>query len=323
MKIGFFAPQTGRDASRSEIARACDVAEQGGADSLWSVDHIAIPYGFKAEYPYASHQFGTGADDPIEWWDCLSVLAYLAARTEHIALGTGVLILPYRHPLATAKAVATIDALSDGRVLLGVGVGWMADEFGALQLEYFRERGRVMDEQIEILRRAWTQDRVSFSGEFYRFPEVSVTPKPARSGGPPILIGGNSPAALRRAVRHGNGWHGIMLVPEEVRDYKAKLHRIAAEHGRVDEVPVTLLMALRLTRDASLYRSLDHPSRQAALVGTPEQLVDQLLAYRDAGVEHIQLSASADRSFGTMSPVDTMEFILHNVWPALSGAPTS
>jgi probable F420-dependent oxidoreductase len=320
MRIGFFAPHTGRGVSRSELARACDVAEDGGADSLWAVDHIAIPYGFKAEYPYAAHQFGSGPDEPLEWWDCLTVLTYLAARTERVLLGTGVVILPYRHPLATAKTLATIDALSEGRVLFGVGVGWMKDEFAALQLDYFHQRGRVMDEQIEILRRAWTQDRVNYAGEFYEFPDVSVTPKPARPGGPPILVGGNSPAALRRAVRLGDGWHGLMLLPDEVRTHTAELARIAAEEGHAGEMPVTLLMGLRLTRDDSIYPALDHEHRQAALLGTPEQLIEQLIAYRDAGVEHIQLAASADDTFGDLTQVDTMDFVLREVWPAVTGA---
>lgn len=317
MRIGFFAPHTGRGVTRSELARACDVAEEGGADSLWAVDHIAIPYGFKAEYPYAAHQFGSGPDEPLEWWDCLTVLTYLAARAERIMLGTGVFILPYRHPLATAKTLATIDALSAGRVLFGVGVGWMEDEFTALQLDTFHQRGRVMDEQIEIIRLAWTQDRVTYSGEFYEFPDVSVTPKPARPGGPPILVGGNSAAALRRAVRHGDGWHGLMLLPDEVRSHKAELARIAAQDGRTDEVPVTLLMGLRLTRDPSIYPALDHEHRQAAVLGTPDQLVEQLIGYRDAGVEHIQLAATADETFEGMLPVDVMELVLREVWPAV------
>ena len=317
MRIGFFAPHTGRDASRSEMARACDVADEFGADSLWAVDHLVIPYGFESVYPYGTHQFGSGPDSPVDWWDCLSVLSFLAARTESIQIGTGVLILPYRHPLATAKAIATIDALSAGRVLFGVGVGWLRDEFDALQLETFEARGRVMDEQLQIIRAAWTEERVSYEGEFYRFPEVSVTPKPVQAGGPPILVGGNSSAALRRAVRLGDGWHALMLLPDEVVAHRERLQNLAAATERPRGIPVTMCTALHLSRDASVYPSLTREQRQAAVAGTPDQVVAQLVAYRDAGVDHIQLVASADSTFGTWSQVDTMEFVLREVWPAV------
>ncbi len=317
MKIGFFAPHTGPGVSRSELARACDVAEEHGADSLWAVDHVVIPYGFQAVYPYGAHRFGSGPDRPTEWWDCLSVLTFLAARTERVQIGTGVLILPYRHPLATAKAVATIDALSGGRVLFGVGVGWLRDEFEALQLGTFEVRGRVMDEQLDIIRAAWTEERVTYRGEFYRFPTVSVTPKPEQRGGPPILVGGNSGPALRRVVRHGDGWHALMLLPDEVVTHRARLDALAVAAGRADRIPVTLVTALHLSRDASIHPSLSEEERRAAVAGTPDQVVAQLAAYRDAGVDHIQLVASADATFGSWSPVDTMEFVLREVWPAV------
>jgi probable F420-dependent oxidoreductase len=315
VKLGFFAPHIGPDASRAEIARACDVAEEGGADSLWAVDHIAIPFGFRAVYPYGTHRFG--AERPLPWWDCLSVLAYLAARTERVQIGTGVLIGPYRHPLATAKAIATIDALSDGRVLFGVGVGWLRDEFVALQLDHFDDRGSVMDEQLEVMELAWTQERVRYDGRHYRFADVSVTPKPAQPGGPPVLIGGNSPAALRRAARYGDGWHALMLLPHEIVEHRARLQALAGNLGRAVELPTTVCLALHLTRDASVYPALDHQQRQAAVTGTPEQVVEQLVAYRDVGVEHVQLIVSADPTFGAMSPVDVMAFVLREVGPAV------
>jgi probable F420-dependent oxidoreductase len=317
MKIGFFAPHIGPDASRSELVRACEVAEEGGADSLWAVDHVVIPYGIETVYPYGTHQFGTGPDGPVDWWDCLSVPSFMAARTERIQIGTGVLILPYRHPLATAKAIATIDALSEGRVLLGVGVGWLRDEFDALQLTTFEARGRVMDEQIQIIRAAWTQKRPSHDGEFYRFPEVSVTPKPVQAGGPPILVGGNSPAALRRAARFGDGWHALMLLPDEFVAHRERLQAEAAAIGRQGEIPVTMCTTIHLSRDATVYPSLTQEQRQAAISGTPEQLVAQLVAYREAGVDHLQLLASSDSTVGTWSQVDTMEFILRELWPAV------
>jgi probable F420-dependent oxidoreductase len=315
MKIGFFAPHVGEGSSRYEMARACDVAEEMGADSLWAVDHIAFPYGFKAVYPYATHQFGESPDRPLEWWDCLSVLSYLAARTERVQIGTGVLILPYRHPVATAKAIATIDVLSGGRVLFGVGAGWLFDEFAALQVPDFQDRGRVTDEQLEIIKAVWSSDRARFDGDFYRFPDISVTPKPAQRPGPPILVGGNSPPALRRAARYGDGWHGLMLLPSEVVEHRARLQELAGQYGRAGEIPASILVGLRLTRDPSVYPGLNAAQRQAAMVGTPDQLVDQLVAYRDAGIEHLHTAISADESFGVRGPVEAMRLFLGEVWP--------
>src|SRR3954453_13170602 len=141
MRIGFFAPHVGPASSRTAVDRACALADELGADTLWSVDHIAFPYGFRAVYPYATHEFGESPDKPLEWWDCLSVLTYLAARTERVKIGTGVLVLPYRHPAATAKAVATIDQLPRGRVFSGIGVGCLHDEFPAISLKPFAPRG--------------------------------------------------------------------------------------------------------------------------------------------------------------------------------------
>src|SRR3954452_7070334 len=105
MKVGFFAPHVGPASSPAAIDRACEIVEEHGADSIWAVDHIAFPYGYRATYPYALHQFGVSAEEPPEWWDCLSVLTYLAARTTRVAIATGVVVLPYRNPINTAKAI--------------------------------------------------------------------------------------------------------------------------------------------------------------------------------------------------------------------------
>ena len=316
MRIGFFAPHVGPGSSRTAVARACDVADELGADTLWSVDHLAFPYGFRAVYPYATHEFGESPDKPLEWWDCLSVLSFLAARTERVRIGTGVLVLPYRHPVATAKAIATIDVLSGGRVTFGVGVGWLRDEFEALQLEAFEDRGAVTDEQLQIMKALWTDDRPRFDGRFYRFPEISVTPRPEQRPHPPILVGGNSRPALRRTVSYGDGWHALMLLPSEMAEHKARLQEMAAAAGRPGDIPASILVAAHLTTDATLYPRLDDAHRRQSMTGTIEQIVDQLVAYRDAGVEEIHTVVSTDDTFDAKDGVDGMELFLREVWPA-------
>jgi probable F420-dependent oxidoreductase len=315
VQIGFFAPHVG-PSSRDGIARACAVADELGADILWAVDHIAFPYGFKAVYPYATHEFGESPDRPLEWWDCLTVLTYLAARTERVRIGTGVLVLPYRHPVTTAKAIATVDQLSGGRVLFGVGVGWLRDEFEALQLAPFDDRGAVTDEQLAIMKAVWTSERASFAGRFYDFPELSVTPKPAQHPHPPILVGGNSVPALRRTVNIGDGWHALMLLPEEMVEHRERLRAMARDAGRDGDIPVSLLVGTTLTKDPSILRGLDAAHRRQAMVGTVEQVVEQLVAYRDAGVAHVHTFVGTDDTIGLHDPVDGMELFLREVWPA-------
>jgi probable F420-dependent oxidoreductase len=218
MDVGIIVPHVGRDnVSKRSIDAMCVVAEELGADALWFGDHVAFPYNFTTPYPYGTRSGFTPAD-PEQFWEAYSVMAYVAARTERVKLCTGVIILPYRHPLLTAKSVATIDMLSGGRVMFGAGVGWLEEEFQALGLDTFRQRGAVSDEQLEIIKRAWTGDRPSFAGKFYEFPEVSVTPRPFQQPHPPILIGGNGAVAFRRVVRFGDYWHSAMLLPEEVED---------------------------------------------------------------------------------------------------------
>jgi probable F420-dependent oxidoreductase len=211
-----------------------------------------------------------------------------------VKLGTGVLVLPYRHPVATAKAIATIDVLSGGRVLFGIGVGWLFDEFAALELKPFDDRGAVTDEQLQIFKALWTQERPSFDGRFYRFPEISVTPLPAQRPHPPILVGGNSRPALRRTVAYGDGWHALMLLPRDGR--AQRLQAMAADAGGPTR---SRLDPRRHPPDQGRLRSaVRRLHRRQSMTGTVEQVVDQLVAYRDAGVEEIHTLVSTDDAYG-------------------------
>lgn len=183
-----------------ELGRA---AESAGFESLWTVEHTVFPDGYESDYPYdpsgkMAMQADTDLPDPLIW------LTWVAAHTETLRLATGVLILPQRNPLVLAKSVATLDDLCGGRVELGVGVGWLREEFEALGVP-FGGRGRRVDEYIEAMRALWDDDHAAYSGEFVDFEGVSVNPKPAR-GRVPIHIGGHSEAAARRAGRLGDGF---------------------------------------------------------------------------------------------------------------------
>ncbi|MCB0951527.1 MAG: LLM class F420-dependent oxidoreductase [Microthrixaceae bacterium] len=193
--LGFATPQ-----GAAEMGRAADAA---GIESVWTVEHVVYPDGYESKYPYdPSGKMAMAADTPLP--DPLIWLTWVAAHTERLRLATGILILPQRNPLVLAKQLATLDEASEGRMELGVGVGWLREEFEALGIP-FEGRGRRTDEYIEVMRTLWADDHAEYSGEFTNFSGVSVNPKPV-NGRVPIHIGGHSPAAARRAGRLGDGF---------------------------------------------------------------------------------------------------------------------
>jgi probable F420-dependent oxidoreductase len=218
----------------AEVARA---AEDHGFDSVWTTDHLVVPAHVASRYPY--NEAGTFLPASTPMLDPWVVLTVAATATERVLLGTDVYQLPLRHPFSTARAAATLDRFSGGRVVLGVGVGWMEEEFRAAG-EPFHDRGARTDEAIGILRRLWREDEVEHHGAFYDFDAVGFAPKPAQAGGIPVVVGGTSPPALRRAARLGDGWidAGIADV-DELAGRLGTLARLRAEAGR-DQEPFTI-----------------------------------------------------------------------------------
>jgi probable F420-dependent oxidoreductase len=204
--VGCTLAISGEHLDPSAVGGLAQAAEELGYDSVWVSDHVVIPERIASAYPYSPDgAFHSGPRTPV--LEPLSSLAYLAGQTRRIRLGTHVLILPYRNPVLTAKMATTIDNLSGGRLDLGVGVGWMQEEFDALgQAEYYERRGAVSDEQMRVLRTLWTEDVPRFSGDFYRFEPLGARPHPVQKPHPPIWIGGHTPAALRRVGRYGDAW---------------------------------------------------------------------------------------------------------------------
>lgn len=202
MRFGVSFANIGPFVEGPQAARMARAAESAGFDSLWTVEHIVYPEGYESVYPYApdGKMPGSGSNpipDPLVW------LGYTAAVTTRIRLATGISLLPERHPLTFAKEVATVDLLSGGRMLLGVGIGWLREEFDALGVPWQRRAART-EEYAEVMRRVWASDDVSFDGEFVSFSRVSCNPKPV-SGSVPVHFGGHSEAAARRAGRIGDG----------------------------------------------------------------------------------------------------------------------
>ena len=230
MKIGLMFANSGPMSDPMLFAHLVKTAETCGIESIWTVEHVVIPRDYKSVYPYSSSGKIPGNENvPIP--DPLLHLAFAASITGKLKLGTGVLILPQRHPLYTAKEVASLDVLSNGRVLLGIGSGWLKEEFTSLNLD-FHSRGKMTDEAIESLRALWREDPSSFHGKHYNFGPVNCFPKPIQKGGVPILIGGHSLAAAKRAARYGDGFFPALGEPAKLKELFGLMKAECAKIGR-------------------------------------------------------------------------------------------
>ncbi|MBI2167919.1 MAG: LLM class F420-dependent oxidoreductase [Actinobacteria bacterium] len=230
MELGLFVPLTTWQPGGAFLERLGPEIEQRGFESVWVPEHVVLFDDYASPYPY-SDDGKLPAPPEAGMVEPFTALTYLAAVTETVRLGTGICLLPQRNPIYTAKVVADLDWLSGGRVDLGVGVGWLKEEFDALQVPW-EARGKRADEYLQILKTLWTDDVSSFDGDVYPLAPVRMYPKPAQQPHPPIHIGGESDAALRRAARHGNGWYGFNRSPEQVDEGLARLEKFLADEGR-------------------------------------------------------------------------------------------
>jgi probable F420-dependent oxidoreductase len=228
MKFGIGFATGGAFSNPELLAHLATTAERCGFESLWSVEHVAIPVNH-TPYPGTKDGKMAGGDD-VAIPDPLIPLAYIAAITKTIKLGTGVLILPQRHPIYTAKEVATVDVLSGGRALLGIGSGWMKEEFESLGID-FHKRGARTDEAIRAMRLLWEPGTASFEGKHFKFGPLHSNPKPV-NGTVPIHVGGNSPAAARRAGRYGDGYFPGVTNPKLLKELFAIVRTEAQKAGR-------------------------------------------------------------------------------------------
>jgi probable F420-dependent oxidoreductase len=208
---------------------ATDEAERLGYESVWLPEHLVLPVRMsRSPHPGDEHP-PVPPTTPV--FDAFAYLGFLAGRTRHVRLGTHVYNLGLRHPFISARAVQTLDVLSDGRVEFGIGASWLEEEWRAVGLD-FDTRGRRVDEAIDVCKRLWTEPEVAYDGEFFRFDAVAFEPKPMQQPWPPILIGGESGAALRRAARAGDGWIGMSHTFESAAGQIARLRELHSEYGR-------------------------------------------------------------------------------------------
>src|SRR5499426_44448 len=285
MRYGFYLPTRGQTASPEALETLVQRGESLGFASVMIADHLVFPVTIKSRYPYTVSGDFPGQGDVL---DQLSLMAFVAAKTRRLRLVTSVMILPYRNPVLTAKALATIDVLSLGRLTVGVGVGWLREEFEALASPDFTRRGAVTDEYLAIYKALWTTSPVSFSGQFYRFAELRCEPLPVQKPHPPIWVGGHSPAAIRRAARLGDGWHpvganaAVPLRPAELKASLDDLFRRAEAAGRDPK-------AITISFKAPIYDTSVVPAGgdRRPFSGSTEQIAGDIAAYADLGVSEL------------------------------------
>jgi len=283
MKFGVFLPVSGRAASRKTLMQAAQRAESLGYDSVWAADRLVMPWKIATTYPYSKEAtFIVPPDRPF--FDTLTCLAFLAGCTEKIQLGMSVMVMPYRHPLHWAKIATTIDHLSAGRLIMGVGVGWMEEEFAAMNAP-FKERGKVSDEQLTLLKQLWTEEHITFRGNYYQVDDIAFNPKPYQKPRIPIWVGGEGKYAQRRAGQFGDAWfpYFVRVTPQELLRRFHNVREEAKKAGRnPDEIDFACCLPIELTAN-------DVAQEDDYLKGSIPQVTAAIQKFIDVGVIHIGL----------------------------------
>lgn len=304
MDFGIATLTRGDCATRAGYIAVAEAAERLGFGFIGVNDHIVVPGDIASRYPYSDDGLWAGRTAGA-CLDQLATIAFVAARTDRIGLLTSVMVVPQRQPVLTAKMLATLDVLSGGRLIVGCGVGWLKEEFEAVGAAPFADRGRVTDEYIDAFKELWTKPAPRFSGTHAAFDNILFEPKPVRKPHPPIWIGGESPVALKRVVRAGDGWYPgsnnpqhRLDTPDRLATAIAELRRLAEAAGR-DPSSIDIAYIVFWPVDWTAQPGTD--GKRRILTGSPQAMADDIGALAQAGVRHVCLT------FQTPSLPETLE----------------
>jgi probable F420-dependent oxidoreductase len=301
MKLGICLPHYGRPIEVGRILEVARRAEERGLDSIWVTDHVIVPRDLEIIY----------RDSML---DPLAVLSWLAGITQRIALGTSVVILPYRSPIPVAKLLASVDVLSGGRLIVGAAVGWMEGEFAALGVP-IKERASRSDEALELFRTLWTQEYPAVQTKRYRLEGLKASPMPLQKPRPPLLIGGSSEGAYRRVARYGDGWHASSMHQEAFRKGQEAVLRHWVEAGREGTPLWTLRVPLLIEGVHRPAVDMNWLAGRYVIRGSAQRVVEELRGFQSLGCSHVALEVS----YTTFPAIcETIDMLGHYVKPRVA-----
>ncbi len=300
ISYGAHLPHLGRQVDAATLTSFAQRLEQIGCESAWVSDHVCWPAEIESKYPYTDDGSFAPAPD-MGWLDPIGTQLFVAGVTSKLRLGFTVLILPYRPPVATAKQLATLDVLSNGRLILGVGIGWMAEEAAILGMPW-DQRGKRTDEQLQLFDQLFSAATPEFDGKFYQLPPVGFEPKPIQQP-VPIWVGGSSDAAFRRAAQYGSGFHAAFQPLTVVEQEFTQVRKHAENLGRN---PNEITLSLRVYLDPAAAMAGDK-----SIAGSVAQMQDRVGALEAAGVQHVVLDPVARG--GVQGRLDAISEFMENV----------
>ena len=290
MKFGFQLMLRGVASDPKGLTAIVQKGEQSGFDIVAPNDHIIVPAGIDSTYPYSEDGVWAGAS-VVDCHDQLTALTFIAGKTQRIKILTSVMVVPYREPVLTAKIIASADVLSKGRIIVGCGAGWMQEEMDAIGAPPFKERGKVTDEYISIFRELWTKDNPEYHGEYASFENIHFKPKPVQKPHPPLWIGGESKAALRRTARLGDGWFPAANNPKFRIDSSESLstrlnvlrHLCEEEKREFSELDLGFFYTGLISSDAITGEG----GKRQSFTGNPSDIASDIVSFRNVGLDTI------------------------------------
>ena len=317
MKFGFQLMLRGVASDPEGLTAIVQKGEQSGFDIVAPNDHIIVPAGIDSTYPYSEDGIWAGAS-VVDCHDQLTALTFIAGKTECIKILTSVMVVPYREPVLTAKIISSADVLSKGRIIVGCGAGWMQEEMDAIGAPPFKERGKVTDEYLRIFKELWTNDNPKYHGEYASFENIHFKPKPVQKPHPPLWIGGESKAALRRTARLGDGWFPAANNPKFRIDSSESLNtRLNVLRELCDEEKrdfSELDLGFFYTGLISADLMSGEGAKRQIFTGNPSDIVSDIESFRDVGLDTMIFRMERPSLAGTL---DLIEWFGSEIRPLL------